>query len=127
MRSSGDQLEHYNISSGNGYHVGAYFASVAGAMHMLCATEDRIKVDWPSRAREHFFQKQQRSNIIQSVVETVAGTRRGFSSAVFAADIISSLADIISPNVRLVGAALATLSAAEQEDLIRVEQGAHAA
>lgn len=117
---TGDQLEHYNMTAG--YHVMGYFAAVAGKIHFLTATDDRIKVDWPSKDREFSFRRQQRHHIVQSVVETLSGTRNAFTRVTFTLDIISYLADIIAPKLRIAGVG-ALLSPAEIDELCRTADG----
>jgi hypothetical protein len=117
---TGDQLEHYNMTAG--YHVMGYFAAVAGEVHLLTSTDDRIKVDWPSKDREFSFRRQQRMHIAQSVVETLSGTRNAFTRMTFTLDIISYLADIIAPKLRIAGVG-ALLSPTEIDELCRTADG----
>lgn len=97
--SFGDQLDFFNLLSGYGYAVGAYRSSVHGAVHMLMSTEDRVKMEWPSKDREAYFRQQQRENIVQCVADSLAGTLHGFTKTIFARDMVAALADILSPKI----------------------------
>ena len=119
--SFGDQLDYFNFSSGYGYAVGAYHSSVYGAVHALCSTDDRVKIEWPFRDREASFKHRQRENIIQCTIESVAGSVRAFSKTAFAVDMVASIADIISPKFRVGrGGSISSLTPSEINGLERV-------
>ena len=60
----------------------------------------RIKIDWPSKEREHKFQKQQRLNILQSLLDSATLSHIfNMTTQLMAIDVIANLADILSPKL----------------------------
>ena len=70
----------YDLFEGSGTHGGGdgggsgsgsgqfYSSIVAGVVHLLCSSDIRCKVSWPTAQRNHFFVQQQKLNILQLMV-----------------------------------------------------------
>ena len=110
------------MNSGYGYAVGAYHSAVYGAVHVLCSTEESVRIEWPFKDREAHFSHQRRLNIIQCSIESMAGTLHAHSSNAFATDIVAALVDIIAPKIHVGrGGSISGLSTNEIADLVRVQ------
>jgi len=139
--SSSELLESRCFGGSNdGFALMAYVPSVAGALHMLCANDTRVKIEWPTVDRDQHYKQQQNANILQSLqVGTGAGAGAASSDSdsssggitlalstlspslrcksAVACDVISHLIDIISPRVRPV--AFITLGLTEQDAVMK--------
>jgi DNA polymerase III delta prime subunit len=132
----------YN-NSGDGFFVMAYMPVVAGAIHHLCSSDNKIrsKLAWPTKARDMYYKQKQNENILFSLQlgnhhnhsdsssstssldaeSSSAGVQLSIanlsptlrSKQIIVLDLLPFLLDIIQPKVRPV--AFITLGAGEQE------------
>eukprot|EP00606_Chrysophyceae_sp_TOSAG23-5_P001360 GSChrysophyteH2.ASY1.ANO1.338.1 assembled CDS len=140
--SNSDIFEHrcYDNTNGDSFALMAYVPMSAAAVHMLCSSDGRAKIEWPMQDRDVTYKKRQNEHILQSMQlsassgnnvndSTNADGSDGSSNTGIALnlnrlshalrsrdhivmDLLSPLMDILSPRTRPV--AYITLGAVEQ-------------
>ena len=70
-----DHLDYFTRTTNDGFQVAGYIPAAAGAIHLLCAGESAPRLQWPSRASEAHYKQQQRTRILDELVEAAAGNR----------------------------------------------------
>ena len=140
--SNSDIFEHrcYDNTNGDSFALMAYVPMSAAAVHMLCSSDGRVKIEWPMQDRDVTYKKRQNEHILQSMQlsassgnnandSTNADGSDGSSNTGIALnlnrlshalrsrdhivmDLLSPLMDILSPRTRPV--AYITLGAVEQ-------------
>ena len=54
-------------ASGDGFALMAYLPATAAAVHMLCSSDGRTKVEWPKQASDEHYKQLQNEHILQSL------------------------------------------------------------
>jgi hypothetical protein len=99
-----------------GYQLMPYISSVAGAMHLLCAADEKVKISWPSREKDAYYKHKSKSNILETLLGSAKlGSFCMRSKTPVITDVLSFLIDITTPKARPVS--LLTLTQTEQEAL----------
>lgn len=99
-----------------------YASAYSVAVHTFCAQELRgNKLEWPFKDQTEYYKRQQRSNVLHSLVYNSSADLHSRSSVVTSKqvvclDVLSSLVDILAPRLR----AISSLSSPEKAALLRV-------
>ena len=116
-----------NVGSGGGnsdsvgYQLMPYISSVAGAMHLYCAADEKVKISWPTSDKDAYYKRKSKGNILETLLNSAKlGTfcMRGKIPVVL--DVLSFVVDITTPKVRPVS--LLTLTQPEQEAVVECVQ-----
>lgn len=93
-------------------------------MHLFCAQENRSsKLEWPFKDRTEFYKRQQRGNVLHSLVYNPTAdlhcrSSLGTNKQAISLDVLSALVDILAPRIRAIS--WTSLSPHEREALLRV-------
>jgi len=101
-------------SDGVSYQLMPYISSVAGAIHLYCSADEKVKIAWPSAEKDAHFKRKGKNNILETLIN---GSELGAScmrtKTIVVLDVLSFLVDITTPKARPVS--LLTLTQSEQE------------
>jgi len=111
-----------NVGSGGGnsdsvgYQLMPYISSVAGAVHLYCSADEKVKISWPSGEKDAYYKRKSKGNILETLLNSAKlGTFCMRSKVPVVLDVLSFLVDITTPKIRQVS--FLTLTQPEQEAL----------
>lgn len=97
-----------------GYQLMPYISCIAGAVHLYCSADEKVKISWPTSEKDAFYKRKSKSNILETLLHSAKlGTFCMSGKTPVALDVLSFLLDITTPKVRPVS--FLTLTPTEQE------------